>query len=70
MSGNKNAHGKHDFGVEAEPTHFEQYANTFKEFQRYDDHCRWVGMGTRIEFPHNPGALEEKVDRAQEKGQK
>jgi hypothetical protein len=44
---------------------YEEYADTFSDFQQNDDRNRWRGSGTTIEFPHNPGSYEEKIDKEQ-----
>ena len=45
----------------------EEYETTFADWQRQDDHTRWVGTGNCAEFPHNPGSLEEKIDEEQDR---
>ena len=53
---------KNPFGIIKSPV-YEDYAETFGEFQRKDDNHRWRGDGPTIEFPHNAGSYEEQLDR-------
>jgi len=47
------------------PAPVEEYATTFSDMQNDIDRAKWVGRGCTTEFPHNPGALEEKLDEEQ-----
>lgn len=44
---------------------YEDYGRTFREWCQKDDTHRWIGNGSTMEFPHNEGALEEKIDEEQ-----
>ena len=57
---------KNPFGVTKSPM-YEDYADTFSDWQQKDDRSRWIGTGCTTEFPHNPGALEEKIDEVHDR---
>ena len=44
---------------------YEEYADTFSDWEKDMDRNSWRGTGSTMEFPHNPGALEEKIDEAE-----
>jgi len=45
----------------------EEYETTFADVQVADDRARWRGTLAPYEFPHNEGALEEKIDEKQDR---
>ena len=43
----------------------EEYAPDFTDMQQDLERHNWQGTGSTMEFPHNQGALEEKIDEEQ-----
>ncbi len=45
----------------------EEYAPEFPDIQHDMDMHSWRGDASTMEFPHNPGSLEEKIDEEQKR---